>query len=96
MVTDFSAAEKLRGVKFFMHVGLLSAQAFSAFGEHWLTGSHRGGGISRRPGVGSADHAGRHLWYKPELHRRIVRLSSIVTMVSGHWELQAAALLKAV
>ena len=55
-------AEKARGVKFFMRVGLLSGQVFSPFCEHWLTGSHGGGGISRRPGVGSADHAGRHLW----------------------------------
>ena len=29
MVTDFSAAEKARGVKFCMHVGLLSGQIFS-------------------------------------------------------------------
>jgi len=62
MVTDFSAAEKVRGVKFCMRVALLSGQVFSPFGEHWLAGSHGGGGISRRPGVGSADHAGRHLW----------------------------------
>jgi len=46
--------------------------------------------------VGSADHAGRHPWYKPELNRQFVRLSSMVTTVGGHWELRAAALLKAV
>jgi len=34
-----------------MRVGLLSGQVFSPFGEHWLTGSHGGGGISRRSGV---------------------------------------------
>jgi len=34
--------------------------------------------------------------YKPELNRRFVRLSSMVTTVGGHWKLQAAALLKAV
>ena len=51
MVTDFSAAEKVRGVKFCMRVALLSGQVFSPFGEHWLAGSHGGGGISRRPGV---------------------------------------------
>jgi len=61
---DFSAAEKARGVKFFMCVGLLSGQVFSPFGEHWLTGSHGGGGINCRPGMGSADHAGRHLWLR--------------------------------
>jgi len=33
---------------------------------------------------------------KPELNRRFVRLSSMVTTVGRHWELQAAALLKAV
>jgi len=29
------------GVKFCMHVGLLSRQVFSPFGEDWLSGSHR-------------------------------------------------------
>ena len=32
MVTDFSAAEKARGMKFCMRVGLLSGQVFSPFG----------------------------------------------------------------
>ena len=45
-VTDFSAAEKGRGVKFCMLVGLLSGQVFSPFGELWLAGSHGGSGIS--------------------------------------------------
>jgi len=45
-VTDFSAAEKARGVKFCMRVGLLSGQVFVLFGEHWFAGSHGGGGIS--------------------------------------------------
>jgi len=57
MVTDFSAAENARSVKFCKHVGLLSGQVFSPFGEHWLAGSHRGGSISPRPEVGSADRA---------------------------------------
>ena len=39
-VTDFSVAEKARGVKFCTHVGLLSRQVFSPFGEDWLAGSH--------------------------------------------------------
>jgi len=38
-------------VKFCVRVGLLSGQVFSPFGEHWLAGSHGGGGISRLPGV---------------------------------------------
>ena len=38
MVTDFSAAERARGVKFCMHVGLLSGQVFSHFGEIWPRG----------------------------------------------------------
>ena len=50
-VTDFSVAEKARGVKFCMRVGLLSGQVISPFGEHWLMGSHGGSGISHRPGV---------------------------------------------
>jgi len=85
--------KKARGVKFCTRVGLLSGQVFSPFGKDWLAGSYGGGGISRRPGV---DHAGRHPWYKPELDRRFVRLSSKVTTVGRHWELRAAALLKAV
>jgi len=44
-VTDFSAAEKDRGVKFCMRVRILSGQIFSHFGELWLAGSH-GGGIT--------------------------------------------------
>jgi len=45
-VTDFSAAEKARGVKFCMHFDLLSGQVFSPFGEDWLARSHGGGGIT--------------------------------------------------
>jgi len=45
-VTDFSAAKNGRGVKFCMRVGLLSGQVFSPFDEHWLAGSHRGGGTA--------------------------------------------------
>jgi len=60
MVTDFSPAEKDSVVTFCMHVGLLSRQVFSTFGEHWLAGSHGGGGItSRMNGFGGscvADH----------------------------------------
>jgi len=45
-VTDFSAVEKARGMKFCMRVRLLSGQVFPPFGEHWLVGNHRGGCIS--------------------------------------------------
>ena len=45
---DFSEAEKDRGVKFGMRVGLLSGQVFSPFGELCLAGSHSGGGITSR------------------------------------------------
>jgi len=44
-VTDFSAAEKNRGVKLCMLVRLLSGQVFSNFGELLLAWSH-GGGIT--------------------------------------------------
>jgi len=43
MVTDFSAAQKRRGVKFCVRVQLLSGQVFSHFGELWLAWSHSGG-----------------------------------------------------
>ena len=39
-VMDFSAVEKVRGVKFCVRVGLLSGQVFSPFGEQWLARSH--------------------------------------------------------
>ena len=45
-VTDLSAAEKDRGVKFCTRVRLLSGQVFSHFGELWLAWSHGGGIIS--------------------------------------------------
>jgi len=44
-VTDFSAAEKDRAVKFCIRVRLLSGHVFSHFGEFWPAGSH-GGGIT--------------------------------------------------
>ena len=79
-----------------MRVGLLSGQVFAPFGEDWLAGSHGGGGISRRPGVDRRMLLVVIHGYELELNRRIVRLSSMVTTVGGHWELRAAALLKAV
>jgi len=50
-VTDFSAAERDRGMKFCTRIGLLSRQVFSPFGELWLAGSH-GGGISLQINIG--------------------------------------------
>jgi len=43
--TDFSAAEKDRGVKFCIRVRLLSGQVISNFDELWLAWNH-GGGIT--------------------------------------------------
>jgi len=45
IVTDFSAAEKNRGLKLCVRVRLLSGMRFSHFDELWLAGSH-GGGIT--------------------------------------------------
>jgi len=42
-VTYFSAAEKDRGVKFCMHVRVLSGQVFNHFDDLWLAGNHGGG-----------------------------------------------------
>ena len=53
-VTDFSAAEKDRGVKFCTRVGLLSGQVFSRFGELSLAGSHGGGITSGMNGSGGS------------------------------------------
>ena len=47
-VTDFSAAEKARAVKFCTRVGLLSGQVFSPFGELWLAGSHGAAALHQR------------------------------------------------
>ena len=59
-------AEKDRGVKFCMRVGLLSGQVFSPLGEHWLAGSHGGGGIctvhSSRDGSGGNANCGQGRW----------------------------------
>ena len=38
--------EKDKGVKFCMHVGLVSRQVFSPFGELWLAGNHGSSGIT--------------------------------------------------
>jgi len=50
-VMDFSAAEKAKGVKFCIRVGLLSGQVVSPFGEDWLSGSHGSGSITSRMNV---------------------------------------------
>ena len=88
-VADLSAAEKAMGVKFCMHVGLLSGrsgQVFSPFGEHWLAGSHGGGGISSGMTVSAA---AAFMWM-------CNKYSELATMAHGQLELGAAALLNAV
>ena len=59
-VTDFSAAEKNRSVKFCMPVGLLSGQVFSPFSELLLAGSHGGGGITSGMNGSSGSTAWEH------------------------------------
>jgi len=88
--TDFSVAEQVRGVKFYMQVRLLSAMSLSHFGElWWLAGSH-GGGITS--GMNARGHwcqrvaAGEAQWGFGIGCRGSV----------GQSELGAAALLKAV
>jgi len=64
-VTDFSAAKKARGVKLCTRVGLLCEQVFSPSGEHWLAGSHGGGGIisgMNRSGGRAASGHGMGIW----------------------------------
>jgi len=41
----FLSGGKCWDVKFCMHIGLLSRQVFSPFGEFWLAGSHGGSGL---------------------------------------------------
>ena len=52
-------AEKIRGVKFCMRVGLLSGQVFFPFGELWLAGSH-GSGITSGMNGSSGSCASQH------------------------------------
>jgi len=78
IVTDFSAAEKARGVKFCMRVtvGLLSGQVFSPCGES------RGRRHKSSARGGSADPAGCYLWLRAgELNRRFVGLSIVCLFV---------------
>jgi len=86
MVMDFSAAEKARGVKFCMHVGLLSGQVFAPLVK-----------IGSRGVRGTSALLPDEPHIVPILSERwsawTVPLSSMLTTVDGHWELQAAALL---
>jgi len=54
----------------------------------------RGGSISRRPGVESADRAGRHLWLRAGVGS--ADRAVVIYAYKGRWEMQVAALLKAV
>jgi len=88
---DFSAAEKARGVKFCTRVGLLSEQVFSAFGEHWLAGSHGGDGITSRVNPLYIRNAVRMTDV-----RSLAQISKPAATVGGHSELAAEASTKAV
>jgi len=77
-------------MKFCVHVGLLSGQVFSPFGEHWLAGSHGGGGMSHRPGVGSADHAGRHQWLQAGVGSAVPVRAFVIYGYDGRWALGIA------
>jgi len=79
----FSAAEKDRGVKFCMRVGLLSGQVFSNSGELWLAGSH-GGNIT----FAMSEPSGTHSELAPKMTN--------AARLSGHLELGVAASCKAV
>jgi len=57
------------------------------FGEDWLAVSH-GGGISGRPGVGSADHAGRHLWLLAGVESAVRAV--VIYGYDGRWTLGIA------
>jgi len=54
-------------------------------GEHWLSGSHGGRGISRRPRVGSADCAGRHLWLRARVGS--ADRAIVIYAYEGQWAL---------
>jgi len=76
-------AEKDRGVKFCMRVGLLSGQVFSNFCELWLAGSH-GGGITFAMSKPSGTH--------PELAPKMTNAARL----SGQSELGVVASCKIV
>jgi len=71
-----------------MRVSLLTGQVFSPFGEHWLAGSHGGGGISRRTEVGLADRAGRHLWLRAGVES--AARAVVIYPYEGRWALGIA------
>ena len=87
-VTDFSAAEKYRGVKFCMHGWLLPAMSFCHFGELWVAESSGGitSGMYAAPNWTQATAPGKARWGFGIGCRGSV----------GHSELGAAVLLKAV
>jgi len=88
-VTDFSAAEKARGVRFCMRVGLLSGQVFSRFCELWLAGSH-GAAASRRGWAISH-------WHSPSIRKSAAVAIGIAggsaLLKAVWWDLRSASLL---
>ena len=82
-VTDFSVAERARGMKFCMLVGLLPGQVFSPFGEIWT----RGGSPSSTRSVYAEVTWGKNLAWEETLAVRLVGCQGSV----GHSELVAAA-----
>jgi len=84
MITDFSAAEKARGVKFCMSVGLLSEQVFSPFGEHWLARSHGGGGLTNGMNVSAGSCASA--WHGHS------ELGAAALLKAVWWDLRLASL----
>ena len=74
-----------------MRVGLLSGQVFSPFGEHWLAGSHVGGGITSRMMPSP-------LWNTIRMTdvRSSAQMSKSAATVGGHSELAAEVSTKAV
>jgi len=86
MVTDFSAAEKARGVKFCTRVGLLSGQVFSPFGEHWLAGSHGGGSIASMINDSVRSTASEHgMGIRNWRRRRCLRLYGWICVLQACW-----------
>jgi len=56
----FQWRKKIGGMKFCMHVGILSGQVFSTFGELWSTGNHGGGSITSGMNVSYGSTASEH------------------------------------
>jgi len=86
-VTDFSVAEKDRGMKFCMRVWLLSGQVFSHFGELWLAWSHGGGITSRMSNAGTKYRSQRRglLGSQNWGRRHFIRLYGGICILQACW-----------